>query len=201
MHSLKDKFSEVCRRVQDGRRIESVGSAPIYYLVFPVQEILQVKRQTKAWIATLENRGWSVLTFSFAEAIRSILENHPLRQVWLMGEKTLLEKPQTQGPISTKSITEINTTLSKALTEGPELLDLVREKMEEAARKRNGLLLLTDLEAIHPYLRINSIEAKIQNQVECPVIVLYPGKREGKTSLRFLEFYPADPNYRSEHIG
>jgi hypothetical protein len=33
------------------------------------------------------------------------------------------------------------------------------------------------------------------------VLVLYPGKREGKTSLRFLGFYPPDPNYRSEHIG
>jgi hypothetical protein len=37
--------------------------------------------------------------------------------------------------------------------------------------------------------------------IRCPIIVLYPGRREGKTSLRFLEFYPADPNYRSEHIG
>ena len=62
------------------------------------------------------------------------------------------------------------------------------------------MLLLTDLEALHPYLRINTIEAQIMDQIHCPVVVLYPGKREGKTSLRFLEFYPADPNYRSEHI-
>ena len=60
---------------------------------------------------------------------------------------------------------------------------------------------VADLEALHPYLRINSIESKLQGAIRCPVVVLYPGKREGKTSLRFLEFYPADPNYRSEHIG
>ena len=96
---------------------------------------------------------------------------------------------------------QINTTLAKALTEGPELLTLIRQKMAEASSYSNGLLLITDLEAIHPYLRINSIEAKIQDEVRSPVIVLYPGKREGKTSLKFLEFYPADPNYRSEHVG
>jgi hypothetical protein len=96
---------------------------------------------------------------------------------------------------------QINRTLANALSEGPELLDLLKNRMAAAAEKTNGLLLLTDLEALHPYLRINSIEARLQNQVLCPVIVLYPGKREGKTSLRFLEFYPADPNYRSEHIG
>jgi hypothetical protein len=199
MHSLKDKFDEVCLRVREGRRMESTGSAPIYYLVFPIKEIIEVKRQTKAWIAKLENLGWNVVSFSFAEASCSIFQNHKLRNSWLIGEKTLLAKSPMSIPASATS--QINTTLAKALTEGPELLAMVREKMEEAASRANGLLLLRDLEAIHPYLRINSIEAKIQDEVRCPVVVLYPGKREGKTSLRFLEFYPADPNYRSEHIG
>jgi len=199
MHSLKDKFDEVCLRVRDGRRLESTGSAPIYYLVFPVKEILEVKRQTKAWIAKLENLGWNVVHFSFAEAINSIFTNHRLRGTWLMSEQALLAKSKEGIPAA--AIAQINTTLAKALTEGPELLAAVRHKMEEASSRSNGLLLITDLEAIHPYLRINSIEAKIQDEIRCPVIVLYPGKREGKTSLRFLEFYPSDPNYRSEHIG
>jgi len=199
MQSLKDKFDEVCLRVQDGRRLESTGSAPIYYMVFPVREILEVKRQTKAWVAKLQNQGWNVVTFSFSDAIHSILKNHKLRNSWLLGEKIALSK--VKGPIPPATLSDVNKTLGKALTEGPELLGLVREKMAEAASQTAGLLLLTDLEALHPYLRINSIEAKIQEEINCPVIVLYPGKREGKTSLRFLEFYPADPNYRSEHIG
>lgn len=199
MHSLKDKFDEVCLRVRDGRRLESTGSAPIYYLVYPVREILEVKRQTKAWVAKLQNQGWNVVTFSFAEAVNSILKNHKLRSTWLIGEKIALGK--AKGAIPAATVAEVNKTLGKALTEGPELLTMVREKMTEAASQAAGLLLLTDLEALHPYLRINSIEAKVQDEVRCPVIVLYPGKRDGKTSLRFLEFYPADPNYRSEHIG
>lgn len=199
MHSLKDKFDEVCLRVRDGRRLESTGSAPIYYLVYPVREILEVKRQTKAWVAKLQNQGWNVVTFSFAEAVNSILKNHKLRSTWLIGEKIAMGK--AKGAIPAATVAEVNKTLGKALTEGPELLTMVREKMTEAASQSAGLLLLTDLEALHPYLRINSIEAKVQDEVRCPVIVLYPGKRDGKTSLRFLEFYPADPNYRSEHIG
>jgi hypothetical protein len=199
MHSLKDKFDEVCLRVRDGRRLESTGSAPIYYLVFPVKQILEVKRQTKAWTAKLENLGWKVVTFSFAETLDSIFKNHKLRSSWVTGEKMLLSK--AQGAIPGAAMNQINTTLAKALTEGPELLTLIRQKMAEASSHSNGLLLITDLEAIHPYLRINSIEAKIQDEVRSPVVVLYPGKREGKTSLKFLEFYPADPNYRSEHVG
>jgi len=199
MLSLKDKFDELCLRLEQGRRLESTGSDPIYYLVFPVTEILTVKRQTRAWIAKLENAGWSVTTFSFAEAVNSILRAHKLRKQWLLGEKMLLSQAEKSG--AAVDFNQINRTLAKALAEGPELLDLLKARMAEAIKRSNGLLLLTDLEALHPYLRINSIEARLQNQVHCPVIVLYPGKREGKTSLRFLEFYPADPNYRSEHIG
>lgn len=200
MHSLKDKFDEVCLRIGEGRRLESTGSEPIYYLVFPVSEILDVKRQTPAWIAKLKNKGWRVVTVSMAEAVNGILRSHKLRKQWLVGEKMLLDRAEKTG-VAPTNIQEINKTLAKALTEGTELLDTLKAKMEEAASQPDGLLLLTDLEALHPYLRINSIEAKMQNQVRCPVVILYPGKREGKTSLRFLEFYPADPNYRSEHIG
>jgi hypothetical protein len=198
MQSLKDKFDEVCLRIRNGRRLESTGAAPIYYLVFPTKQILEVKEQTKTWIARLENNDWDVVVFSFADAVASILGNHKFRKSWLQGEKTLLGK--ATGAASPAGIADITTTLRKALTDGPELLLLIKEKLAEAASKAKGLLLLTDLEAIHPCLRINSIEAQIMDQIRCPVIVLYPGKREGKTSLRFLEFYPADPNYRSEHI-
>jgi hypothetical protein len=199
VYSLKDKFAEVCLRLGQGRRLESMGSDPIYYLVFPVSDIIEVKRQTRAWVAKLENQGWHVVVFSMAQAINGVLGNHKLRKQWLVGEKILLDQAERTGkPIE---FGEINKTLAKALTEGPELLALLKSKMEEASSNSSGLLLVTDLEALHPYLRINSIESQLQGAIRCPVLVLYPGKREGKTSLRFLEFYPADPNYRSEHIG
>lgn len=198
MRSLKDKIDEVCLRLEQGRRLESTGADPIFYLVFPVVEILAVKRQTLAWVAKLENQGWRVVTFSMAKTINEVLRGHKLRPQWLTGERSLLERYERNGkPVE---FGEINKTLAKALTEGSDLLDALKAKMDEVSSYTNGLLLLTDLEALHPYLRINSIEAKLHGAIRCPVVVLYPGKREGKTSLRFLEFYPADPNYRSEHI-
>ena len=199
MRSLKEKFDDLRVRLGHGRGLESTGSDPIFYLVFPVQEILEVKRQTKAWIAKLENEGWQVVVFSMADAINAILRENKHRKQWLTGEKLLLNQSEKQK--RSLDFQEINKTLGKALTEGPELRGLLESKLEETAAKDGGLLLLTDVEALHPYLRINTLEAQLQGKVRQPVVVLYPGKREGKTSLKFLEFYPADPNYRSEHIG
>jgi hypothetical protein len=203
MRSLKDNFEELRLRLGHGRGLSSTGSDPIFYLVFPVAQILEVKRQTKAWVAKLANEGWHVVTLSMTDVVERVLQDHKLRKVWLLSEKSLLDRSEKEGkPLDTGDITK---TLSKALSDGsqlsPALLAMVQEALDAAHAAPNGLLLITDLEALHPYLRINTIEAYLHGKVQCPVVVLYPGVRVGKTSLRFLEIYPADPNYRSDHIG
>lgn len=203
MQSLKDKFDELRHRLGEGRHVDSTGTEPIFYIVFPVAEILEVKRQTKAWIAKLNNEGWSVVSLSMADAVEAVFRGDKFRKNWLLGEQAILQQAERANlPIDFR---EINKTLSKALCDNsklsPKLVEQIESKLRAAESHPNGLLLLTDLEALHPFLRINTIEAKLQGHVHCPVVVLYPGKREGRTSLRFLEFYPADPNYRSEHIG
>src|SRR5437764_15309982 len=92
MHSLKDKFDELRHRLAHGRGLESAGSEPVFYLVFPVSEILEVKRQTKAWIAKLSNEGWRVVTLSMVDAVASVLQNNKLRKFWLKAEKQKLEE-------------------------------------------------------------------------------------------------------------
>lgn len=203
MQSLKDNFETLRQRLGHGRHIDSAGTEPIYYLVFPVAEILEVKRQTKTWLARLANDGWHVVSLSLVDTIASLLQNNRLRKIWLATEKQLVAQAEKNSkPLDPR---EINKTLSKALSENsklaPELAARLDAAVAEAEAQPNGLLLLTDLEALHPYLRINTIEAYLSGRVRRPVIVLYPGLREGKTSLRFLEFYPPDPNYRSDHIG
>ena len=67
--------------------------------------------------------------------------------------------------------------------------------------QQNALLLVTDLEALHPFMRIGAIESQLQGKFHVPTIFLYPGVRTGKTRLKFLGFYPEDGNYRSVHVG
>jgi Domain of unknown function (DUF1788) len=203
MQSLKDKFEELRHRLGHTRNFDSAGTEPIFYLVFQVAEILDVKRQTRAWVAKLNNDGWNVVILSMADALEAVLRGNKFRKNWLQGEQAILKQAeQSNSPVDFR---EINKTLAKALYDNsnlsPSLAEQIDSKIRAASLEANGLLLITDLEALHPYLRINSIEAKLQGRIHFPVVVLYPGKREGRTSLRFLEFYPADPNYRSEHIG
>lgn len=190
MSSLKADFDELRERIRHGRELGHAGFEPIYYLIFDPADIIEVKRLTPAWIAKLRNEGWDVSAFSIAEAIENILSNDPRRPLWLMA--------QNKAPHDWE---KTNQALANALISNGALQKRLEEAISAMEGNKNGLVLVTDLEALHPYMRIGAIESSLQSNFHVPTIFLYPGKRTGKTGLKFLGFYPEDGNYRSVHVG
>jgi len=189
MSSLKDDFNELLERVQHGRDFGHASFEPVYYLIFSASQILDVKRLIPVWTARLKNEGWEVSIFSMSEHIVNILEKTPLRKIWLNADR----KAPTQWQ-------KTNQSLSNALAKGS-LQSRLEQKLKELNGQENAILLVTDLEALHPYMRIGAIETKLQGKFNIPAVFFYPGTRTGKTSLKFLGFYPEDGNYRSVHVG
>ncbi len=190
MPSLTADFDELMRRVQAGREFSHASFEPIYYLVFHPREILEVKRQMAAWTARLKNAGWKVTTFSAAEHIKDILQSSPMRKVWLTAD--------AKAPLDWE---KTNKSLANALTGRDQLQQKLESTISELKGDPDAIILVTDLEALHPYLRIGAIEAQLQGKFHIPTIFFYPGVRTGRTRLRFLGFYPEDGNYRSVHVG
>jgi hypothetical protein len=188
--SLKADFNELLQRVRQGREFAHASFEPIYYLVFHPSQILEVKRQTSAWVAKLRNEGWEVTVFSIAEHVADILAKAPLRRVWLAADA---KNPQDWA--------KTNQSLANALTKADGLQSRLEAVLTGLEGSQNAIVLVTDLEALHPYLRIGAIEAQLQGKFHVPTIFLYPGVRTGKTRLKFLGFYPEDGNYRSVHVG
>lgn len=190
MSSLKADFDELCERVRMRRELGHASFEPVYYLIFPPEQILQVKRQTPAWAARLRQEGWDVHTFSIARQIWALLRADPFWSLCVMEDK----KAPLDWPRTTKSLADI-------LMADDGLLRRFEDTLQPLEDKPNALLMVTDLEALHPYLRIGAIESRLQGRFHVPTIFLYPGVRTGKTRLRFLGFYPEDGNYRSVHVG
>ena len=94
-----------------------------------------------------------------------------------------------------------NKALADILQADDALLKRLENELAPLEGKQNALLLVTDLEALHPFLRIGAIESQLQGKFHVPTVFLYPGVRTGKTRLKFLGFYPEDGNYRSVHVG
>lgn len=189
MSSLKADFNELIERIKQGREFGHASFEPIFYLVFPPNQILNVKRETPAWVHRLRNEGWEVATFSIAEHVADIIEKAPLRRIWLAADQ--------KAPLAWD---KTNASLANAIGNGA-LQARIEAKLAELEGKPKAILLVTDLEALHPYTRIGVIEGKLQGKFHVPTVFLYPGVRTGKTRLKFLGFYPDDGNYRSVHVG
>ncbi len=190
MPSLEESFEELKQQIKHARRLSNTGDDPVYYLIFQPGEIINVKRQMKVWTARLKKEGWNVHTLSLAEVVNAFLKNAPLRDIWLEAEK--------ENPLDFESI---NTTLREALLYDDVVTEKVLEKIQELNGKSQSILFITDIEALHPYMRVGAIEQKLLGKVSVPTVILYPGLRTGKSSLKFLGIYPENGNYRSIHIG
>lgn len=190
MSSLRADFDELRERIRHGRELGHASFEPIYYLVFPPDQILEAKRQTPAWVSKLHQEGWDVHTFSIAEQIWALLKEDPFWQLWLAQDRS--------SPLDWE---RTNKTLTEKLKAEDGLLKRLENSLQPLEGKQSALLLVTDLEALHPFLRIGAIESQLQGKFHVPTIFLYPGIRTGNTRLKFLGFYPEDGNYRSVHVG
>jgi hypothetical protein len=189
MSSLKADFLELLERIKSGREFGHASFEPIFYLVFSPKDILNVKREMPAWTAKLRNDGWDVHTFSIAAAIQEIFDAAPLKDLWLVADA---RSPQQWD--------KTNKSLANALSAGA-LQDRLEATLAQIEGRPKSILLVTDLEALHPYMRIGSIEGQLQGKFTVPTVFFYPGTRTGETRLKFLGFYPEDGNYRSVHVG
>ena len=101
MSSLKADFDELRERIRHGRELGHASFEPIYYLVFPPEQILEVKRQTPAWVAKLHQEGWDVHTFSIAEQIWALLKDDPFWSLCVMEDKSApLDWPRTNKALA-----------------------------------------------------------------------------------------------------
>jgi hypothetical protein len=190
MASLKATFDSLMIQVAQGRELGHASFEPVYYLIFPPPQILDVKRSLPAWTARLRNEGWDVHTFSIADEVASIFQNAPLRKLWLNADR--------QAPLAWD---KTNQSLANALTHGKDTLQgRLKARLDHLQDATRAILLVTDLEALHPYLRIGTIESQLYGSFTIPTVFFYPGERTGKTRLKFLGFYPEDGNYRSVHV-
>ncbi len=192
MSSLRADFQELMNRVKAGREFAHTSFEPIFYLVFRPDQILEVKREMPAWEARLTNDGWDVHKFSMADAIKQVFDEKPefIRNLWA--------KQDALDPLEWN---KTNKSLAEALVNQNALQSKLEEKLEQLEGDRSSILLVTDLEALHPYMRIGAIEESLQGRFHVPTLFFYPGVRTGKTRLKFLGFYPEDGNYRSVHVG
>lgn len=194
MPSSDELFDELLLRLKTVDRFNAMGGEPVYYLVFPVDQMLEMKRSRKVLESRLSLDGWTPTVLSLAEVVNGIFQADSDRPIILESEKSYLD----DGDIAS-----INESLRSILLGSgiDRVTTRILSELESLKGKEGAILIITDVEALHPYLRIGAVEQRLQGRCPVPVVIFYPGNRTGNSTLQFLGIWPDDGNYRSTHIG
>jgi hypothetical protein len=165
------------------------GDKVICFLTFDNDKIQYVKKRLdEVWIDLAKHKGINLVPLSLHDVLKDFFS--------LDDYRVEAGKDAVEDEFEMKEIYE---SLGENLKNREVLEEAIISRQDEAKKINNGVLLITDLEAIHPFTRFGPIEQKIYGKVEVPIVVLYPGEMSG-SALKFLGFYPEDGNYRSKHF-
>jgi len=194
MPSSDELFNELLLRLKTSDRFSAMGGEPVYYLVFPTEQMLEMSRSRKVLLSRLSLDGWSPTVLSLADVVNDILRADSDRQIILDSEKAYINEGD---------LTSINESLRSILlgNGSDKVTAAIIDRLESLRGVEGAMLVITDVEALHPYLRIGAVEQRLQGHCPVPVVIFYPGNRTGSSSLQFLGIWPDDGNYRSTHIG
>jgi len=191
MSSLDASFLELRSHLGSVDRLNPTHADPLFHFVHPPEETAEVMRVLPRWRARLEEDGWRVDVHSLAELMWRVIDGSGRWESWLEVEPEC-SRDEVVGAVRDALRTK----------HGLPLSGLASAILELVSRKEDGrLLLFTDTALLHPFFRVRAIESLVHDRVACPTVLFYPGRRIGQFGLRFLGFYPEDPNYRSTIVG
>lgn len=185
--NVTNRYRELLEYLVEPKTSSHVGDKTICYLTFELDEILNVKRHLKStWVSLAKNKGFNPVVLSLHEVTKTFFQADDYRID--AGEDAVDDKSE---------MLEVYDSLGNNLDQ-----QRIIDKAILAVQERlgdDGLLLITDLEALHPFSRFGPIEQRLYSAIDKPIVVFYPGARSG-SALRFLSIYPEDGNYRSKHF-
>jgi hypothetical protein len=186
--NVDNKYKALLESLLEPKTYDHGGDKTICYLTFDTEDIINVKRKLNdVWIDLAKNKGLNVTILSLHTVLKNFFKEDEYR-VEAGAEAVEFEDDTV----------EVYQTLGENL-KNQEVIENAILDAQKKVDPKNGVLFITDLEAIHPFTRFGPIEQKIYNEFTVPVVVFYPGEITG-TALKFLGFYPEDGNYRSKHF-
>lgn len=187
--NVDKKYTDLLDYLIQPKDHDHSGDKTICYLTFGADRIQYVKqRLNEGWIDLAKHKGINLITISLHKVLKDFFSRDEYRIE--AGEDAAEDEFEMK---------EVYDSLGENVRNQEILEEAILNKQEEVKKEKNGVLLITDIEAIHPFTRFGPVEQKIYGELEVPIVVLYPGEMSG-SALKFLGFYPEDGNYRSKHF-
>lgn len=182
MERYEDKIEKALQYLKSTSRTDARGVSPIVYLVYKPEDAIIIRNVIDTYLCPKAKfYGFKVEFVSMGELIDKYINSHDYREIW------------TDPSVSED---EMYNSIKQEISSDEFFEHAILNIQEQFKNERNTLLVLRDIEMLHPFYMMGVIENKIYNQIKIPMLVMYPGETQG-TARSFLSVYNQDGNYRS----
>ena len=182
MERYEDKLEKAFQALKNPSRTDARGNAPIVYLVYQPEDVIQVRNIVDTFLSSkAEFHGFKTHIVSMGDLVDKYINDHPYRDIWT--------DPSVEED-------EMYNSIRQEIVSDKYLDNAILDLQKELSTEQNALLVLKDVEMLHPFYMMGVIENEIYNKITTPILVLYPGDAQG-TARSFLGVYNQDGNYRS----
>lgn len=185
MEHYENKIERALLYLQKPSKLAPTGYSPIVYLVYQPEDVFIVRNLLETFLKPkAEYFGFTTHFISIGKLIDTFINSHEYLTIW------------TDQGVEEK---ELYISIKQEIVKSNYLENALIDILQEYTQDSHPLLVIKDVEMLHPFNMMGVLENKIYNKIKIPTLVLYPGETQG-TARSFLSIYNQDGNYRSINI-
>ncbi len=183
---------------ENGPQISTMRNYRFAIVPYSPRDEFKLRGKVQGLVSELTSGGWVVLTISLQklllERVRKLGDNVVERLI--ENERSLGRDSPEKGLnyLSQKICNQIEGPDGIAADVCAEIKEFVEANPDKAERT---LVIVGRAGSLFPFFRTSSLLKFVDGRTQnVPVVLLYPGERQGATGLSFMGVVPADGDYR-----
>ena len=185
---LQQQLEPVLTAPDSGAGLSTYTDMPFGIFLYPPEDEWQLRAELRDLVVRLENAGKTVQRLSMAVLLEQSIEAAGL---------SLEEIAEAERTMNLEIVRDtIRDVLSGKAAGSTPLDELVAEAVNASKPTTSHIVFLDRVGALFGLDRPSALLENLHHKVSHPVVLFYPGQRDGPAGLRFMDEAEADHNYR-----
>jgi hypothetical protein len=187
-HCLHQQLEPVLSAADSGAGLSTYTDMPFGIFLYPPEDEWELRGELRDLVIRLANAGKTVQRLSMAVLLQQAIEAAGLSM------EEIAEAEATLGPVMVRDT--LRDLLSGKAAGSVPLDELVAQAVDTAKPTSSHIVFLERVGVLFDLHRPSALLENLRNRVLHPVVLFYPGQRDGPAGLRFMDELDADHNYR-----
>lgn len=185
---LQQQLEPVLTAADSGVGLSTYTDMPFGIFLYPPEDEWELRQSLRDLVVRLENAGKTVQRLSMAVLLEQSIEAAGL---------SLEEIAQGEADLGIAMVRDTIRDVLSGKAAGSTTLDqLVAEAVDASRPTSSHIVFLERVGALFGLHRPSALLENLHHKVSHPVVLFYPGQRDGPAGLRFMDELDADHNYR-----